>query len=214
MFIYFNERTFEQNAGSNSNCLHSGRVKNTGKMRRCAEELWPYPTMSFPPYLKKAMKIDDAPSLQTAIARALRRNQGLIDRILTQTPTEEALVQVRLFQMHKYYSLSIDGGLDELKLALSEGLPFVFGINEPLSFIRTPPSGEMMMPAPDEERLGGHALIALGYDDHKKCFIVRNSYGRFFGDRGYCYMPYDFVTGTFRQGDDDVANTFSFWCLA
>ena len=55
-----------------------------------------------------------------------------------------------------------------------------------------------------------HALLAVGYSDHSKSFIVRNSWGPnwvrnlpvhwFFivlflqGDQGYCYIPYDYMT--------------------
>jgi len=38
--------------------------------------------------------------------------------------------------------------------------------------------------------LGGHEMCILGYDDLKKHFIVLNSWGNQWGDRGYCYLPY------------------------
>ena len=49
------------------------------------------------------------------------------------------------------------------------------------------------MPSKDEKCLGGHAIMAVGYDDDKKVFIIRNSWGVEWGDKGYFYMPYEFI---------------------
>ena len=48
------------------------------------------------------------------------------------------------------------------------------------------------MPDASEPVLGGHAVAAVGYDDAAQCFIIRNSWGAGWGDRGYCYMPYQY----------------------
>ena len=50
------------------------------------------------------------------------------------------------------------------------------------------------MPSKNEKMLGGHAVLAVGYDDSKQVFIVRNSWGKEWGDNGYFYMPYAFIT--------------------
>ena len=39
--------------------------------------------------------------------------------------------------------------------------------------------------------LGGHAMLLVGYDDGDGTFIVRNSWGADWGDRGYCRMSYE-----------------------
>ena len=52
------------------------------------------------------------------------------------------------------------------------------------------------MPMPDFGRecvLGGHAVLIVGYDDTKKWWIVRNSWGVGWGDHGYFYMPYKYA---------------------
>lgn len=38
--------------------------------------------------------------------------------------------------------------------------------------------------------MGGHAMTVVGYDDMKKHFIIRNSWGSKWGDKGYCYYDY------------------------
>ena len=57
------------------------------------------------------------------------------------------------------------------------------------------------MPFPSEENLGGHAMLACGYSDEDQVFLVRNSWGTDWGDRGYCYMPYEYLTNTDLTGD-------------
>ena len=37
-----------------------------------------------------------------------------------------------------------------------------------------------------------HAMVVVGYDDSRECFIVRNSWGARWGDNGYCYIPYNY----------------------
>ena len=55
-------------------------------------------------------------------------------------------------------------------------------------------TGMMPMPAANEEVKGGHAVAAVGYDDSKNAFIVRNSWNTTWGVKGYFYMPYAYIT--------------------
>jgi C1A family cysteine protease len=50
------------------------------------------------------------------------------------------------------------------------------------------------MPEQSEKVLGGHAVTLVGYDDTKGTFKVRNSWSAKWGDKGYCYFPYDYIT--------------------
>jgi hypothetical protein len=62
--------------------------------------------------------------------------------------------------------------------------------------------GLVPMPEPDKEQHdGGHAMLCVGYSDTDKVFIVRNSWGEGWGDRGYCYIPYDYMTNPDLNGD-------------
>jgi len=69
---------------------------------------------------------------------------------------------------------------------------FVFGITVYESFESAAVSktGKMPMPKPSEKVLGGHAVLAVGYDDAAQRFIVRNSWGKGWGVQGYFTMPY------------------------
>ena len=83
-----------------------------------------------------------------------------------------------------------------MKQSLAEGFPFVVGIMIFSSFEgnAVAETGMASMPNPWEECLGGHAVLVCGYDDEKQLFTVRNSWGPNWGDKGYFYIPYTYLT--------------------
>jgi C1A family cysteine protease len=85
--------------------------------------------------------------------------------------------------------------LDEMLNCLAEGFPFVFGFSVYESFesLKVAQTGIAPMPKKSERLLGGHAVMAAGYDQAKKRFIVRNSWGTQWGQAGYFTMPYAYV---------------------
>ena len=87
--------------------------------------------------------------------------------------------------------------LTSIKQCLSNGRPFVFGMMVYSSFESAQVVQTGMVPMPNtltEQFLGGHAVMCVGYDDYKKVFIVRNSWGPNWGDGGHCYLPYEYLT--------------------
>jgi C1A family cysteine protease len=85
--------------------------------------------------------------------------------------------------------------LNQMKGCLASGYPFVFGFTVYESF-ETPEvaqSGHAPMPGPNEQVLGGHAVMAVGYDDANNWFIVRNSWGTGWGMQGYFTLPYAYL---------------------
>lgn len=109
-------------------------------------------------------------------------------------PSPSCYQEAKLDLISSYHALSND--LNELKTCLAQGYPFVMGITVYASFesIEVAKSGLIPMPTDTEECLGGHALMVAGYDDDKKSFLVRNSWGEAWGIAGYCWMPYDYIT--------------------
>lgn len=92
---------------------------------------------------------------------------------------------------------NISNNLNSMKKALAHGHPFVFGIMVYESFESDNATRTGRIPVPNtdtETLLGGHALVCVGYDDSKNYFIVRNSWGKGWGNRGYGYMPYSYLT--------------------
>jgi C1A family cysteine protease len=87
--------------------------------------------------------------------------------------------------------------LNQMKGCLAHGFPFVFGFSVYESFESDAVARSGVVPMPDianEQQLGGHAVLAVGYDDADQRFLVRNSWGEGWGDGGYFTMPYAYVT--------------------
>ena len=85
--------------------------------------------------------------------------------------------------------------LNQMKGCIASGYPFVYGFSVYESFEspQVAESGEVPMPSPGERMIGGHAVVAVGYQDAKSQFICRNSWGDQWGDKGYFYMPYAYL---------------------
>ena len=105
--------------------------------------------------------------------------------MLTEGVKHKALVYERL-----------DGSLIGMKTRLASGYPFVFGFTVYPEFESPEVAKTGMVPIPtnDEAPLGGHAVLAVGYDDSKQCILVRNSWGPGWALGGYFYLPYNYIT--------------------
>ena len=86
--------------------------------------------------------------------------------------------------------------LHQLQGALANGTPVVFGFSvyETFEGPDVARTGVVPMPGRNEQLLGGHAVLAVGYDDTSQRFIVRNSWGTGWGQQGYFTMPYAYLT--------------------
>jgi C1A family cysteine protease len=93
--------------------------------------------------------------------------------------------------------------LNQMKGCLASGYPLVFGFSVYESFESNTvaKTGIVPMPASSEKQLGGHAVLAVGYDDKQQRFIVRNSWGKSWGMSGYFTMPYAYVTDSNLSDD-------------
>jgi C1A family cysteine protease len=84
--------------------------------------------------------------------------------------------------------------LDDFRACLGSGFPFVFGFSAHEKFLTiVKKSGSLEMPAPGEKLIGKHAVLAVGYDDRRGRFFVRNSWGTKYGLKGYFTMPYEYL---------------------
>ncbi|HSS60456.1 MAG TPA: C1 family peptidase [Candidatus Limnocylindrales bacterium] len=108
-------------------------------------------------------------------------------------PPQRAYNDAKLDRAVSYQSLVQD--LNQMKGCLASGYPFVFGFTVYQSFesATVARTGHAPMPAWGERPIGGHAVMAVGYDDANQWFLVRNSWGKTWGIRGYFTMPYTYL---------------------
>jgi C1A family cysteine protease len=86
--------------------------------------------------------------------------------------------------------------LSDLKACLAAGFPFVFGFSVYADFEspRVASTGKVNLPKKGESLVGGHAVVAAGYDDAAGRFTVRNSWAADWGIGGYFTIPYGYLT--------------------
>jgi C1A family cysteine protease len=108
-------------------------------------------------------------------------------------PTAACYTEALKHTITQYQSL---GSLADMQACLAEGFPFVFGftVYESFESAQVAKTGTVPLPKKNERVLGGHAVLAVGYNDKQQRFIVRNSWGAGWGQKGYFTMPYAYLT--------------------
>jgi C1A family cysteine protease len=116
------------------------------------------------------------------------------------------------YQAETFYRLDPAGTAPEAILAaikshLQAGIPPMFGFTVYDSISQAGGTGKGRIPFPigTDRVAGGHAVAAVGYDDAieikhagapaptRGALIIRNSWGTGWGDRGYGYLPFEYV---------------------
>lgn len=95
--------------------------------------------------------------------------------------------------------------LANLKARLVLRQPAMFGFTVYSSMPQVTTTGIIPYPRPGDRVVGGHAVIAMGYDDAKVidgvpgAIKIRNSWGVNWGQRGYGWIPYSYFTTRLAQ---------------
>jgi len=126
-------------------------------------------------------------------------------------PTGFCYAFAQNYQAINYYRLDPPGTLapkllDQIKANLAAGLPSMFGFTVYSSYLQDGTTGKIPYPTAGEKIVGGHAIVAVGYDDNMKikntnagaketkgALLIRNSWGTGWGMAGYGWLPYEYV---------------------
>jgi C1A family cysteine protease len=126
-------------------------------------------------------------------------------------PTAFCYAFGQAYQAINYYRLDPPGTapadlLSRIKTNLAAGLPSMFGFTVYSSYSQAGTTGKIPYPVPKEKIVGGHAVMAVGYDDKMKikntntggiettgAFLIRNSWSTGWGTAGYGWLPYQYV---------------------
>ncbi len=111
--------------------------------------------------------------------------------IINEKPPESVYEAILPYALESSVAVATD--LSSFKFYLAVGYPIAFGLEVFTSFGEVTEDGLVLLPDLEmESHLGSHALLAVGYSDIDEVVIARNSWGVNWGDRGYCYLPYEY----------------------
>ena len=98
---------------------------------------------------------------------------------------------------------NIMNDVNAMKTSLVSGFPFVVGIKvyDTFESDEVAKTGLVPMPTEHDKELGGHAVVCVGYDDSRQVWIMRNSWGEAWGDKGYFYLPYTYLLDSSLSSD-------------
>lgn len=177
LFIYWNERLIEGTTSTDAGAQIRDGIKVVAKIGAPPESVWPY--------------VDDNKAFKTK-------------------PPKQAFDAAASDLALSYKRLSRDKNLTQMRACIGvDGKPFAFGFSVYESFESdaVASSGVVPMPQQNEQLLGGHAVLAVGYDDSKQLMKVRNSWGTDWGQKGHFWLPYAFFTTAGLSSDFWVVET-------
>ena len=91
-----------------------------------------------------------------------------------------------------------DVTLPQVKGLIASGFPVLIGVNIYPAFTNLC-KGQIFTNV-SGSNLGGHAVVAIAYDDNKNAFKIMNSWGKKWGDDGFAWIAYSVFQQIVIQG--------------
>ena len=168
-FLYYNARNLDENESvnnDNGSRFHPS-IESLSKYGIALEKYWPYN-----------------------------------DSVYNTRPSDEAYKDAATRKLIK--ALNVERSVDAVKSALADGYPVAASFtlypsfNQNGAYIQMPTEEEIENANNVEQenemyRHARHAMTIVGFSDDLQMFLVRNSWGEDWGDKGYCYIPYAYV---------------------
>jgi C1A family cysteine protease len=179
LFIYYNERVIEHTVATDSGAQIRDGIKSISTLGVCPETEWPYVATPAP---------SEGGAFPHGSPPATK-------------PPAAAYNDAKNYKVVSYHKLVQN--LGQMKGCLAQGFPFVFGITvyDSIYDAHGNPKTVFPLPSHSDSPIGGHAIMAVGYDDAKLMFTFRNSWGTAVGDAGYFYIPYSYLTDSQLASD-------------
>lgn len=176
LFVYYNERKAEGDTQEDAGASISDGIYSVIHEGVCREKLWTYTDGQ-----EKFKKEPPKKCYQDALS-----NVQFLDLDVS----------------------TVDQNLTAIKSVLASEKPIVLGISVFVSLMsdEVEKTGIIPLPKPDEAGDGRHAVVLAGYNDAQQQFLLRNSWGKSWGQKGYAWIDYDYILNT------DLARDL--WCLS
>eukprot|EP00639_Heterosigma_akashiwo_P021454 CAMPEP_0206417462 /NCGR_PEP_ID=MMETSP0294-20121207/37345_1 /ASSEMBLY_ACC=CAM_ASM_000327 /TAXON_ID=39354 /ORGANISM="Heterosigma akashiwo, Strain CCMP2393" /LENGTH=451 /DNA_ID=CAMNT_0053880289 /DNA_START=181 /DNA_END=1534 /DNA_ORIENTATION=- len=142
----------------------------------------------------KGMTISGAINTLTKKGACLEKDWPFELSAVNECPKDECFAAALDYKIRD--SVRVPVNEHAMKACLAEGYPLIFGLRLTKRFFQTDAAGAVETPdAGDAQatRHGLHCMLAVGYNDAQRRFIVRNSWGEHWGHHGYCFVPYDYM---------------------
>lgn len=127
---------------------------------------------------------------------------GMIDEdvwpYLNQWPPVEPTGIDELAKQGRIFTYTRARSIEDCKMFLFSNHPISAGFVIDDSWFDAP-GGFIPLPTTQNKIIGGHAVVLCGYKEHLRCFVFRNSWGQKWGDRGYGYLPYEYLGSRFVE---------------
>lgn len=169
LFAYYNERKSNQTTENDVGASLSDTIQSIYKYGVCQEATWPYS--------------DDGVKFKVK-------------------PSSEAYQEPRgMFKDIIFTHLHLSNQIDLLKQTLVQQIPIICGINifPSIETDKVEKSGIISMPGRFEKPIGSHAITLVGYNDKTRQIKFANSWGPKWGDKGFGYLPYDYITNNTKN---------------